>query len=185
MRALLGLISALALPAAALAQGVPIKPPELSVAPSAAETTTAPSNPGAPDGSLDVCKELIAFLQEPQATQPAAGQPAPNAAQRKPPAPQPGGAQGTDAPLPGQTTPNVDKPQQQSGLTGPVPPGQRGSKPPIIPLETAQRLAARGDQRGCRDAAQQMRRAGVTMPDTLIVLAALPPDRLPTPPGAR
>jgi hypothetical protein len=45
--------------------------------------------------------------------------------------------------------------------------------------------AARGDQRACRDTAQQMRRTGVTMPDTLIALAALKPELLPPQPGSR
>jgi hypothetical protein len=83
----------------------------------------------------------------------------------------------------GQTTPNVDKPQQSSGQTAPIPSGGNAQKPSPVTLQQAQELAARGDQRACRDAAQQMRRAGVTMPDTLIALAALRPDLLAAPPA--
>jgi hypothetical protein len=50
-------------------------------------------------------------------------------------------------------------------------------------MKTTQEAAVRGDPRACRDVAQQMRRAGMTMPDTLIVLAAVKPDPLPAQPA--
>jgi len=40
-------------------------------------------------------------------------------------------------------------------------------------LQQAEALG--GDQRACRDAAQQIRRAGVKMPEPLMALAALDP----------
>jgi hypothetical protein len=40
-------------------------------------------------------------------------------------------------------------------------------------LQQAEALAQSNDIRGCRDAAQQMRRAGVALPPALIALAGL------------
>jgi hypothetical protein len=174
-------------PPALHAQQQQSKPQEQSVAPSANQATTAPIG-GSANGSLDVCKELVAYLQRPQQseTQTGNGQTATTAPQQPPrqqsSASSPSSGANDKRPAPGQTAPNVDKPQHESGQTGPIPPAQQGSKQPTVTLDAAHAWAARGDQRGCRDAAQQMRRAGITMPDTLIALAALPPDRLPSGP---
>lgn len=174
------------------AQAAPMpKPPEHAVAPSAA--TVFPM-PGA--GQIqprDVCAALVTFLQQ-TATQ---GQPAsPPPAQQTAPAAQgqsnqakPDQAKSDEArsddtkPVMGQTAPPVDRPQHTSGQTGPIPNGDSASKPLPISLQQAQELAARGDQRACRDAAQQMRRSGMTMPDSLIALAALRSDLLPRSPA--
>jgi hypothetical protein len=164
------------------AQAAPMpKPPEHAVAPSAA--TVFPI-PGA--GQIqprDVCTALVTFLQQ-TATQ---GQPAsPPPAQQTAPAAQ---GQSNQAkpdqakPVMGQTAPPIDRPQHTSGQTGPIPNGGSASKPLPISLQQAQEVAARGDQRACRDAAQQMRRSGMTMPDALIALAALRSDLLPRSPA--
>lgn len=181
---LLGLVSVLALSVVAFAQQPASKPQEQTVAPSTSAATTAPAG-GSQNGALDVCQELVAFLQQQQAQAAGGSRAAATAPQREPaPSSSTAAAQAErndSKPVPGQTAPNVDKPQHESGQTGPIPPPQQASKPPIVSLDTAQQLAARGDERGCRDAAQKMRRAGMTMPDTLIALAALRPELLASP----
>jgi hypothetical protein len=46
--------------------------------------------------------------------------------------------------------------------------------------EQARATAGGGDPRACRDAAQQLRRAGAVMPAPLLALSALKPDLLGT-----
>jgi len=138
------------------------RPQELLVAPNALRTMPGSSDGGA--GPVNICRELVDFLQR-HATAP-------------PPAGQAASGPGDTRPVPGQTAPNVDKPQHESGMVGPVPPGGSGFKLTPVTLAQAQEYAARNDLRACRDAAQRMRRAGMTMPETLIALAALRPDLL-------
>ncbi len=202
LRSMLPVLCAIALAAGALAhaqhavvrnaQAAPMpKPPEHAIAPSAA--TVFPM-PGA--GQIqprDVCAALVAFLQQTTTPgQPASPPPAQQTAsaaqgqsnQAKPDQAKPDQAKSDEAksddmkPVVGQTAPPVDRPQHTSGQTGPIPNGDSTSKPLPISLQQAQEVAARGDQRACRDAAQQIRRSGVTMPDALIALAALRPDLL-------
>jgi hypothetical protein len=76
-------------------------------------------------------------------------------------------AKGTPAPTQGATAP------QASGQTGPIPQGEGAGRPAPIDLQHAESLAQANDLRGCRDAAQQMRRAGAALPPALIALAGL------------
>jgi hypothetical protein len=159
--------------------------PEQAVAPSTATIMPIPGS--GHSGPRDVCDELVTLLQHysPMPTKPSAlnapaQQTAPASSPREPAAQ---AKSDETKPLPGQTAPPVDKAQHASGQTGPIPNGANAFKPPPVSLEQAQEFAARGDQRGCRDAAQEMRRNGVTMPDTLIALAALRPDLLPQSPA--
>jgi len=164
------------------------RPPELTVAPMAPSSIPAAGR----DGELaNICEELVAFLQKQQARSGNSGQGDPKTAVAVQGAPSNAGqagrsdsdvrAQGephSDKPVQGQTNPNVDEPQQQSGQSGPIPGGNNTTKAPPVTLEEALDYAARNDVLACRDAAQRMRRAGVNMPDILIVLAALRPDLL-------
>jgi hypothetical protein len=69
-------------------------------------------------------------------------------------------------------------PQQKSGLAAPVPPPESAQKPPFVTVEQARGYLNANDLLACQQAARQMRRAGVPMPDGLIALAALRPDLL-------
>lgn len=139
--------------------GAPV-PPELTVAPI---TPKRVPEPGAPGGGkpANICQELVAFLElGPQGASqgPAAGR-------------------GTSAGGPGaQGPPVVDQPQHKSGITAPVPPPDSAQRPPFVTLEQARAFLDGNDLANCQRAAQQMRRAGVPMPDGLIALAALRPD---------
>jgi hypothetical protein len=62
---------------------------------------------------------------------------------------------------------------QTSGQPAPIPTAAPAAKPPPVPLPEAEALAAANDIRGCRDAAQKIRRAGVAMPPPLLALAGL------------
>jgi hypothetical protein len=202
LRSMLPVFCAIALAAGAVAraqhavvrnaEAAPMpKPPEHAVAPSAATVFPMPGAGQIPP--RDVCAALVAFLQQ-TATQAQPASPPP--AQQTTPAAQgqsnqakPDQANSDKArsddtkPVVGQTAPPVDRPQHTSGQTGPIPNGASASKPPPISLQQAQELAAGGDQRACRDAAQQMRRSGMIMPDALIALAALRSDLLPRSPA--
>lgn len=169
--ALLGLcvLSANALGQDKAAPAQPVqRPPELAVAPNALHTMPGSADGGA--GPVNICRELVDFLQRQAAM--------PHPAAQDGQGGQAASGPGDTRPVPGQTAPNVDKPQHQSGLVGPVPPGEAGFKPGPVTLAQAQDYAGRNDLRACCDAAQRMRRAGTTMPDSLIALAALRPDLL-------
>jgi hypothetical protein len=144
-------------------------PPELMVAP-VAPTKVAESP--APGGGkpANVCQELVAFVE--QRTQSGAQS---TPAQQTAPAPT-APAQGTTWPPAGP--PFVDTPQQKSGIVAPVPPPESAQKPPFVTLEQARVYLNANDLMVCQEAARQMRRAGVPMPDGLIALAALRPDLL-------
>jgi hypothetical protein len=165
-----------------------VPPPGVVVAPNAPVTMPSPGGGGG-DGMANICNELVAFVQQHQAKdqtkdqakdqgQQGGSQSQSNVATQ---APSSGGSQkesGGNQPAPGTTTPMVDKAQEQSGITAPVTPPQSANKPPSISLQQAQDLAGKNDLKGCRDAAQGMRRAGIVMPDALIALAAMRPDLL-------
>ena len=76
-------------------------------------------------------------------------------------------AQGAPAATQGSTAP------QASGMPAPIPQGENPGRPAPANLQQAEALAQSNDIRGCRDAAQQMRRAGVALPPALIALAGL------------
>jgi hypothetical protein len=67
---------------------------------------------------------------------------------------------------------------QVSGMPAPIPQGETPGKPAPANLQQAEALAQSNDIRGCRDTAQQMRRAGVALPPALIALAGLRLDLL-------
>jgi hypothetical protein len=160
-----------------------MRPLELSVAPNALMTTAWP--PGGGAGPVNICRELTAVLQRqhaPAADQQPVAQSLPTS--QSPPTPpsaaqadQSGSARNdNNAPVPGQDAPNVDKPQHESGITGPVPPGTNMFRPSPITLEQAREYESRNDILACRDAVQRMRRQGMTLPEGLLALAALRPD---------
>jgi hypothetical protein len=149
------------------AQGQTPQPRELSVAPNAPTKTPEPeSGAGArvpSQGRANICDELVAFLKQPKpAGAPGAGsgQPASTAA--------------TQPVSPGQTAPPVDRPQQSSGQSAPIPGNDHPeSATAPIALERAQLLQQANDRPACQNAARQMRRAGVALPPGLLALAAL------------
>ncbi len=80
----------------------------------------------------------------------------------------------------GGATPNpavqaATGPQASAGTSAPVPaaPSATPAKPLPVSLEQAEALARENNVAGCRDAAQQVRRAGAPMPPPLIALAGL------------
>jgi len=154
------------------------QPPALTVAPNAeknaaedreqARGTVPTAGPVA-----NICDELVAFLEQKgkadaaAAAKPAGGQPAVQAP-----------SSGSNAPATKDGPPSVDQPQHSSGQTAPIPKGASGGEDPHISVEQARALQQANDRQGCQDAARRMRRAGVTMPATLIALAALKPELL-------
>jgi len=144
-------------------------PPEMSVAPAAPKTVPEPSPAGGgrPD---NICQELVAFVEQREQTA---------AAQQTSP------QQGAPNPPVQHGPPVVDAPQQRSGITAPVPPPDSAQKPPFVSLEQARASLKANDLTSCQQAAQQMRRAGVPMPDSLMALAALRPDLLKAAPDQR
>jgi hypothetical protein len=165
------------LPCSAQAQS-PSGPKELLVAPMAA--TAVAENAGQGGAAADICKELVAHLQEQQK---AAGAGPSGGAANSGPSGGPSGAGAGPAPQvagPGQSSPPVDRSQQSSGQSAPIPKDSATSTPAAVTIEQAQALAAAGDLRGCQNAVRQMRRAGVALPPGLIALAALREDLLAT-----
>ena len=139
--------------------GAPV-PPELTVAPTISKRVPEPSAPGG-GKPANICRELVAFLEQraQSASQGAtAGQGAPAASPSA------------------QAPPVVDEPQHKSGITAPVPPPDSAQRPPFVTLDQARAFLDGNDLSNCQRAVQQMRRAGVPMPDGLIALAALRPD---------
>src|SRR5919199_1224883 len=104
--------------------------------------------------------------------------PKPNAPAQQAAAPNAPQSSGQSAPVPpqgsGQNAP------QTSGQSAPIPQGSTQSTPvqSALTFEQAQALAEANDIKGCRDATQKMRRAGVALPPALIALAALDLQRL-------
>jgi hypothetical protein len=157
-------------------QQEPQQPRDLMVAPSPGEKTPEPtsSNPGIHSAGVpaNVCGELVAFFQRKAAEAAAPADPT-KAGQGS------GSAQqGSQTAGPGQTAPPMDQVQQRSGLSAPVPQDAKTSGATHLNLEQAQKLAQGNDLRGCQSAAQQMRRAGVSLPAGLLALAALREDLL-------
>ena len=135
---------------------VPV-PPEQTVAPVAPQRVLEAPAPGG-GKPANICLELVAFVE--RQMQSAARQDTPGAAH----VPQP--------------PPVVDVPQQRSGIVAPVPPPVSAQKPPFVTLDQVRAYLNANDLLACQEAARQMRRAGVPMPDGLMALAALRPDLL-------
>jgi hypothetical protein len=164
-----------------------VVPPALMVAPIAPKSEPEPSVDGGKPANI--CRELVAFLEQ-RAAQPPASPPTTSAqdASAPPRAPQTPGQSASVPPGATQSTappPLGDVPQQNSGLAAPIPPGATAAKPPLLTLEQARAYANANDQRACQEAVRQMRRAGVAMPDGLIALAALRPELLESGGGNR
>jgi hypothetical protein len=158
------------------APGAAPVPPEQMVAPVA--STKVAESPAIGGGKpANICQELVAFVEQ-RAQSGAQSAPA----QQTAPAP-PAPAQGTTWPPAG--APLVDVPQQKSGMGAPVPPPDSAQKPPLVALEQARAYLNANDLLACQQAARQMRRTGVPMPDGLIALAALRPDLLQAGQGSR
>lgn len=166
--------------------------------PSFAQGDPAPPVGGS-GGPANLCRELVAFVHQPDAATKAAEPPAQLAtavtakkagdASAQPAAP--GTPQNTSG-LSGQVT------QSGPGAAGPQGSAQNNAAPagstataaqppqaqPTAPrpsaesVEQVEKAAAGNDLPGCRAAAQTMRRAGVVMPPPLLALSALSPALL-------
>jgi hypothetical protein len=135
-------------------------PPELTVAPITPKRVPEPTASGG-GKPANICQELLAFVEHQMQTTAATAEQ--------------GASNPSSAP---QAPPDIDVPQQRSGITTPVPPPESAQRPPFVSLEQARGLLSQNDLLACQEAARQMRRAGVPMPDGLIALAGLRPDLL-------
>jgi hypothetical protein len=142
----------------------------MTVAPNAPRQVPETTQQEAGGRPANVCEELAAHVQQAAAKRQAPGPNpgSPNSSQR---APAPAG--------PGQTTPPVDRTQQNSGQSTPIPNSQ-GAKTPELTIEQADAMLQANDQRACQKTVQDMRRAGVALPPALLALAALRDDLLTT-----
>jgi hypothetical protein len=126
------------------------------------------------EGRADVCQELVAFVEK-AAADTSQANPGASTAPRSPTAP----------PAPATSNASPDTSQRQSGVSAPVPQGENPSAPAKLSLEEARSLSGAHDLRGCQQAVQKMRRAGVALPPGLLALAALRDDlisEMPLPP---
>ena len=152
------------------------KPRDLTVAPDSPEKTpeAKPGNPGGVQGAAgpaNVCAELVALFEKKAASPPdAAAKPATEGAKDA--------KAGTETAGPGQTAPPMDRAQQRSGISAPIPQDDKSSGSSPVTIEKAQTLSQTNDLRGCQGAVQQMRRAGMALPPGLLALAALREDLL-------
>jgi hypothetical protein len=134
------------------------------VAPTAPKSEMDDKTSGPSQGQANICAELGAYAKAMEEKQQ-------QAAQQTPPAPPAPEAQKGD-----DKKSNVDKPQQDSGITKPVPNDGAKDGPKMAPSEL--RLIAEKDDRGaCRSTVNRLRRAGTALPPALIALAALKTDR--------
>jgi hypothetical protein len=188
-------------PPATPPQPGPTAQPEPPAAPTQAAQPTQPAQPveqaaaqPVRRGPANICQELVAFLRQPAPAAP--GAPAPQAASQSAPPAQ--AAQSAAPPTSGQSSspvpqgtaapaveaqkappaPQATTAPQVSGQTAPIPQSPKAENSPRIPVEQAESMAQANDIAGCRDAAQRMRRAGLTMPPGLIALAGLRLDLL-------
>lgn len=145
---------------------------------------------GASGRPANLCQELLAFVQQPEAAKQAAATPPQQTTAVSNPS---GQAQGTPSSAGGET-------QQKSGLSGPTKDegpdrnvGGRGQananakdaaparapapapRPDAAMVGKVEVAAAANDQIGCRAAARAMRVVGVALPPSLLALAALDP----------
>jgi hypothetical protein len=144
------------------------RPQELMTAPNSPNQKAEPSASGGQQGTANICRELIAFLEQQartRASQAAAG--------AKP-------ATETAAPA-GQASQSADRPQRTSGQSAPIPSAQPSTAPTQISPDEAKSLLEVNDLRTCRDRAREMRRAGVALPPGLLALAALREELLLAP----
>jgi hypothetical protein len=152
-------------------------------------------------GPADLCQELLAFVRASSPEPVTAAQPSSQTAtavqqpaQGSPvPLPAPGGGapqqtSGMSAPV-APSGPGASGPQGATQQGSGSPPSGQGAqasvqgatvtvapspiKPSVTQIETIEAAARDHSFQGCRDAAQDMRRAGVAMPAPLLALAAL------------
>jgi hypothetical protein len=126
------------------------------------------------EGRADVCQEVVTFVQK-AAADASQANPGASTAARSP----------TAAPAPATSNASPDTSQRQSGVSAPVPQEENASAPATLSLDEARSLAGAHDLRGCQQAVQKMRRAGVALPPGLLALAALRDDlvsEMPRPP---
>jgi hypothetical protein len=183
----LGIVLVVAAASAPRAQDIQrprLLPPELMVAPIAPKVAPEPTADGGKPA--DICRELVAFLEQRTAAGRATGPAPPTSAQDASAPPRAEQQPGKSASVPPGSAessappPAIDKPQHTSGLLAPIPPDNVGGKPPPVPLDQVRASMAANDVRACQQAARQIRRAGVAMPDGLLALAALRPELLET-----
>jgi hypothetical protein len=96
----------------------------------------------------------------------------------------------TDSPAPGAAPAAASSAQnapQNDSRSAPVPPSDVTSTPKeaVMTVQEAEALAQANNLQACHDAAQEMRRAGVSMPPPLIALAALDVKFFGAPPPAQ
>lgn len=133
----------------------------------------------------NLCQELVAFMKAP---------PPENVASPKPDArPQDGNsaqeASGQSGPAHGAPEQNsgvesktsAEDAQLKSSLSAPTPKNASSTpKEAVMTVEEAEDLASANDIWACREAARELRLAGVSMPPPLLALAALRPERQQT-----
>jgi hypothetical protein len=144
----------------------------LMVAPSAPNHKTETTQQGAGGQPANICKELVAFLEEQakKAPAPQAGQaPAPNAPSASPQTP------GTPQSAGQAAAQGGEKVQQSSGQSAPIPQGG-AAQGPTIAIEQARTWTTSNDFKGCQDGTRRLRKAGIALPPGLLALAALKPE---------
>jgi hypothetical protein len=147
-------------------------PPGMMVAPSAPNHKAETTQQGGGGQPANICKELVAFLEEQakKAAAPQAGQaPAPNAPQASTQAP------GTPQSAGQAAAQGGEKVQQSSGQSAPIPQGG-AAQGPTIAIEQARAWTTANDLKGCQDGTRRLRKAGIALPPGLLALAALKPE---------
>jgi hypothetical protein len=153
-------------------------PSGLVVAPSAPNQQAETTRQGSGGQPANICKELVAFLDEraKKAQAPQAGQ-APQASQAPAPnAPQASGQKpGTPQSAGQAAAQGGEKVQQSSGQSAPIPQGGE-TQGPTIAIDEARAWATGNDVKSCQDGARRLRKAGIALPPGLLALAALKPE---------
>jgi hypothetical protein len=151
-------------------------PSGLMVAPSAPNQKTETTQQGGGGQPANICKELVAFLDE-QAKKAQAPQAAPQAGQAPAPNAPPASSQTPATPQSaGQAAAQGgERVQQSSGQSAPIPQGGT-AQGPTIAIEQARAWTEGNDVKGCQDGTRRLRKAGIALPPGLLALAALKPE---------
>jgi hypothetical protein len=136
---------------------------EQKVAPTApsSETPDKATPNSTAQGPANLCEELGAYAKTQEEKQQQASQQNPVSA------PAPNSPKGDE---------KADKPQQDSGITKPVP-NDAAKAGPKVALEELRLIAERNDRDTCRTTVNTLRRAGTALPPALIALAAMKTGR--------
>jgi hypothetical protein len=139
--------------------GISFAQAEDKVAPTAPSSETPDhANPNSTaQGPANLCEELGAYAKTQEEKQQQASQQNPAA---------------TAAPNSPKGDEKADKPQQDSGITKPVPNDAAKAGPKMAP-EELRLVAERNDRETCRTTVNTLRRGGAALPPALIALAAL------------